>query len=216
MRARLSSGPRAAPILALAALALAALALPVCGAETHAPAGEVSLFAGDLGNMVWTLVIFGLVLLVLGKYAWGPILTRLQEREGFIRDSLAQAKADREAAEARLKSYEERLAQARAEATKIVEEGRRDGETVKARIEQQAREESERTIARAKREIELARDTAVKDLYTLAGRLATDAAARIIRQELKGGDHERLIAESIARLEAAPPGGQRSAGHGTH
>lgn len=215
MRARLLKGLPAALGLVLLVWALAAL--PAVASETHAPAGgENSLFAGDLGNAVWTLVVFGLVVFLLGKYAWGPILTRLQEREGFIRDSLAQAKADRLAAEAQLKAYEERLAHARAEASKIVEEGRRDAEAVKARIELTAREESERMIARAKREIDLAKDTAVKELYTMAGRLATDAASRIIRQELKAEDHERLIAESIARLEAASPGTGRAGGHATH
>ncbi len=213
MRAGLSKGLPTALALGFA-LIWALAALPAVASETHAPAGEPSLFAGDLGNAVWTLVVFGLVVFLLGKYAWGPILTRLQEREGFIRDSLAQAKADRLAAEAQLKAYEDKLAHARAEASRIVEEGRRDAEAVKARIELTAREESERMIARAKREIDLAKDTAVKDLYTMAGRLATDAAARIIRQELKPEDQERLIAESIARLEAAPPG--RAGSYGTH
>jgi F-type H+-transporting ATPase subunit b len=198
------------------ALSSLALAWTAAGAETHAPAGEANIFAGDLGNVVWTLVIFGLVLWVLSRYAWGPILSRLQEREGFIRDALSKAKADREAAEAQLKAFEERLAQARAEASKIVDEGRRDGEAVKARIEQQAREESDRMIVRAKREIELARDTAVKDLYTLAGRLATDAASRIIRKELKAEDHERLIAEAIDAMNAAPARPPGSSAFETH
>lgn len=210
MRARLFKGA----VSALGSALLWVLAAwPALAAETHEAAGESNIFAGDLGNVIWTLVIFGLVLWVLSRYAWGPILTRLQEREGFIRDALSKAKADREAAEAQLKAYEERLAHARAEASKIVEEGRRDAEAVKARIEQQSREESDRMIARAKREIDLAKDTAIKDLYTRAGRLATDAASRIIRQELKPEDHERLIAESIARLEAATPSGERAGGN---
>jgi F-type H+-transporting ATPase subunit b len=216
MRTGLAKGLPTALALGFALL-WALAALPAVASETHAPAGgENSLFAGDLGNAVWTLVVFGLVVFLLGKYAWGPILTRLQEREGFIRDSLSQAKADRLAAEAQLKAYEDKLAHARAEATKIVEEGRRDAEAVKARIELTAREESDRMIARAKREIDLARDTAVKDLYTMAGRLATDAASRIIRKELKGEDHERLIAEAIANLEAAPQGRSGTGGYGAH
>jgi len=187
--------------LSLAILAALLLAMPALAAE-EGHGGAENPFAGDLGNAIWTLVIFVLVIVVLGKFAWGPILSQLQAREAFIRDSLAQARADRDAAEARLKEYEAKLAGARAEATALVDEGRRDAEVVKARLEATGKQEAEKMIARAKREIEIATQTAVKDLYSLAGRLATDAASRIIRQELNPQDHERLIAEAIERIEA--------------
>jgi F-type H+-transporting ATPase subunit b len=166
--------------------------------------GQSNLFAGDVGNAVWTLVIFLLVLFVLGKYAWGPILTALQGREQFIRDSLEKAKHEREAAEALLRDYEERLANSRAEATAIVEEGRRDAEAVRHRILAEAKEEGERTIERAKREIQLATDTATKELYTLSARLATEMAGRILGRELGPQDHERLVGEAIDQLDSLP------------
>ncbi|MCP4249477.1 MAG: F0F1 ATP synthase subunit B [bacterium] len=159
-----------------------------------------SLFAGDLGNALWTLVIFGLVLVVLGKFAWKPILTALQQREAFIRDSLDQAKKDRAEAETRLEAIEERLANARNEATEIVDEGRRGAETVKRKAEQDTRAEAEAILERAQREIGLARDTAIKELYDLTAVLATDAAGKIISRQLDPKEHERLIAESIEQL----------------
>ncbi len=162
--------------------------------------GESSIFAGDLGNAIWTLVIFGLVLFVLGKYAWGPMLDALQQREKFIRESLEQAKADREAAESRLREYEEKLTAARAEATAIVEEGRRDAEETRRRIEEEARVESEKMVERAKREIGIAQQTAVRQLYATSAELATDLAGRVLGREVKAEDHERLIAESLDEL----------------
>jgi F-type H+-transporting ATPase subunit b len=166
--------------------------------------GESNLFAGDVGNAVWTLVIFLLVLFVLGKYAWGPILGGLQSREAFIRDSLEKAKHERDAAEALLRDYEQRLANSRAEATAIVEEGRRDAEAVRRRIEEEAKREGDRMIERARREIQIAVDTATKDLYSLAARLATEMAGRILGRELTPADHERLIGEAIDDFEGAP------------
>ncbi|HEX4956362.1 MAG TPA: F0F1 ATP synthase subunit B [Thermoanaerobaculia bacterium] len=177
-------------------LLLSAAPAFAAGAEASSP------FAGDLGNALWTLVIFGIVLFVLGKFAWGPILKGLQDREDFIKKSLEDAKRDRDEAEARLKEYEQRLREARAEATAIVEEGRRDAEAAKARILEAAKEESGRQIERAKREIGIARDTAIKELYAQAAHLATDVASRIIRQELKPEDHARLVNEAIADLES--------------
>ena len=169
-------------------------------AAGEAQQGSPSIFTGDLGNVFWTLVTFLAVVFVLGKFAWPPILTALQKREEFIRDSLQQAKTDRESAEARLKEYEQRLQSAREEATGIVEEGRRDAEVVKREIESTARQEAGAMLERAKRDIGIARDTAVRDLYDLSGELATNIASRIIRQEVDSAAHERLISESIDEL----------------
>ena len=183
---------------ALFMLAGLAMAVPVLAAEAEHEAP--SLFAGDLGNSFWTLLIFVVVLVVLGKFAWGPILATLQARESFIHDALAKAKADRDAAEARLREYEERLAQARAEASGIVDEGRRDAIVVKQRIEEDAKREAEKMIERAKREIQIATETATKELYQVAARLATDMAGKVIGREIGPQDHERLIAESLEGL----------------
>ena len=89
--------------------ALAALATPVAAAMGAEGGEGPSLFTGDLGNILWSLVTFVVVLIVLGKFAWGPILGALQKREDFIRSSLELAKKDREDAEARLREYEEKL-----------------------------------------------------------------------------------------------------------
>jgi F-type H+-transporting ATPase subunit b len=187
---------------ALFALAGLALALPALAQE--AEHGEApSLLAGDLGNSVWTFLIFVLVLVVLGKFAWGPILNTLQTRENFIREALEKAKHEREEAEARLREYEARLAAARGEATAIVDEGRRDAEVVKRRIEEDAKREADKMIERARREIQIATDTATKELYTLSAKLATQMAAQVIGRELTAQDHQRLIAEGIEGIDGA-------------
>lgn len=165
----------------------------------HAP----NPFAGDIGNALWTMVIFVLVLLVLGKFAWGPILAALQKREEFIRDSLVQAKKDREEAEARLREYTAKLHAAGAEATTIVDEGRRDGEALKRQIEADARVEAGKLIERAKREIGIASDTAIKQIYDLSAKLATEVASRVIRKEVNQQEHSRLISESLEDLRKA-------------
>jgi F-type H+-transporting ATPase subunit b len=177
-------------------LTLLAMAVPAMAQEAH-EGGTPNLFAGDLGNVFWTVLIFALVLAILGKFAWGPILGTLQQRESFIHEALAKAKHDRDAAEARLREYEERLANSRAEATAIVDEGRRDAEAVKRKIEADAKAEADKTIERAKREIQIATDTATKNLYELSAKLATEMASRVIGRELSPQDHERLIAEAI-------------------
>ncbi|MEE9297091.1 MAG: F0F1 ATP synthase subunit B [Phycisphaerae bacterium] len=194
-------------VTALVWLATGAWAVgPVLAAgEEHGEAGP-NLFTGDLGNIFWSLLTFGLVIAVLGKFAWGPLLNALQKREQFIHDSLSQAKADREAAEARLKEYDDRLHAARGEASAIVDEGRRDAEVVKNRIQQEARKEADAMVSRAKREIELARDTAVSELYSLTAALATNVAGRIVHKELDAAAHEGLVTEAIESIGELEPG----------
>jgi len=165
-----------------------------------AEGGESNLFAGDIGNAIWTLVIFLLVIVVLGKFAWGPLLSGLQQREEFIRRSLKEARDDREAAEARLQEYEEKLSGAGAEASQIVEQGKREGENLRAGIEEKAHGEADKMVERARREIELAKQSAIKDLYATSSELATEIASRIVRRELNAEDHEKLISDSIKEL----------------
>ena len=183
------------------------LLVPALGAAAAGDGGggDGNIFTGDLGVIIWTLVVFGLVVFVLGKFAWGPILEGLQQREDFIRDSLEKARIDRDEAQEQLKAYDDKLTEARAEATAIVEEGRRDADVLRQRIDEEARAEAEKTIERAKREIGIAKETAIKELYTLSGSLATDIASRIVGRELKPEDHQRLIEESIGELEDLGP-----------
>ena len=178
-----------------------ALVMLALSSAASASEGESNLFAGDIGNAVWTLVIFVLVIVVLGKFAWTPLLEALQKREDFIRDSLEVAKENRLAAEAQLKEYEEKLAKAQGEATEIIEEAKRDAETLRARLEEKARQESENMLDRARREIDIAKQSAVKELYSTSAQLATDIAGRVLQRELTAADHERLIEESIGELE---------------
>jgi F-type H+-transporting ATPase subunit b len=211
-------------IVLAAALALFALAVPAAGPLSAAPAapqqhgveaqtgaeaphdagaehGEPGLFSGNLGNAVWTLVVFAVLLVFLGKFAWGPILSALQGREEFIRDSLEQAKTAREEAEARLAEYEAKLATARQEVDAMLEEGRRDNAAMRRREEEQAREETEKMLARARREIDIAKETAVKDLFDRATQLSVEVAGRILEREVSAADHGRLIDDAISALE---------------
>ncbi len=176
--------------------------------EQHGGGPKYELLTIDGMTALWTILVFLLLLIVLRVTAWKQIQKVLVEREKFITDSLDEAKSDRQQAEARLKEYTEKLEAARAEASAIVAEGRRDAEVVKRKIEDDAKAEATATVDRAKREIAVATDTAVNQLYSLSAAMATNVASRIIRKELNAADHERLIAESIEELQATGGNGR--------
>ncbi len=190
-----------AAILGLHAMASTAFA----AAEEHGD-GEANLFAGDFGNALFTLLIFVLVLLVLGRFAWGPLLNALQNREKYIRESLEAARRDRQESERRLREYEERIARAHEEASAIVDEGRRDAEVVKRRIEEEARRNAEALIERARREIGIARDSALKYLYDQSAQLAVEMAGAVLRRQLTAEDQQQLISDALAELRARGDG----------
>jgi len=183
-------------LLAVAGLSLIAPG----GAFGSEGEGTLSPFAGDFGVALWTLVIFLLVVWVLGKFAWGPVLGALQGREEFIRQSLVDAKRERQEAEAHLKEVEERLTQARSEASEIVDQGHRAATQLKTEIEEKARQGADALVTRARHEIDLAREAAVKDLYSKGSDLVIELAERVVRRELSSADHERLIAEAVDEL----------------
>lgn len=177
--------------------------------HTAAPAGEhaaaeheqPNIFGGNIGNMIWTTIIFAAVVYILGQKAWPPLIKALQEREHAIHTSLANAKTEREAAEKLLAEYKAQIEKARVEATAIVDEGRRDAEVVRRRIQDEARKESDEMLARAKREIQLATDAATKELYDRTAELAVQVAGGIIRKELNPTDHRGLVTESLERMK---------------
>lgn len=164
--------------------------------------GKPNLFDADIGNFIFTLIIFGAVVYILGKYAWRPVLNVLNEREASIRTALETAQRERQQAEQLLKDYQVQLERARQEATAIVEEGRRDAENVRQRLLEEARRESADMTERARREIKLATDTAAKELYDLTADLATQIAGKVVAKTLSAEDHKRLVEESLAAIRA--------------
>ncbi len=176
------------------------VALPALAAEES---GAARLFEGGIGNSIITLIIFAIVVTVLGKYAWPRLIRTLDERESQIRGALEQARQERIEADRLLAEYRRQIDQAREQATAIVEEGRRDAAEVRRRIQEEARREAQEMIERARREILLARDAAIKELYDRSADLAVELASGIIAKSLTGEDHRRLVSETLERMKAA-------------
>lgn len=172
------------------------------GSHAAETAHEPNILSGNLGNVLFTLVIFLGVVFILGRFAWGPLLNALQQREKFIRDSIEDARREREEADRLLARYREQIDRAREEATRIVEEGRRDGEAVRRRIHEEARTEADELIARARREIDLAAQAASRRLYDEAADLAILAASKVVARTLRPEDHRELVAQSLREMSA--------------
>jgi F-type H+-transporting ATPase subunit b len=159
-------------------------------------------FQTDLA--LWTLAVFSLLLFLLTKFAWKPIMEGLAKREQGIADTIAATRAANEEAKQMLASYERRLAEASDEVRGMLEEARRDSEATRQAIVAEARKAADEEQARAKREIGLARDEALSTIAERAGELAVDVAGKFLRDKLSTDDHARLVRDSVASIRSAP------------
>ncbi len=152
----------------------------------------------DLG--IWTLVVFLALVLILGKYAWGPIMDGLHKREATIRDSVEEAKKARAETERISAEFKVKMDQAYAEIPKIMEQARREAEAFKEDMRTQTAKEVQAERQRLRREIDTARDQALQELWSQAAQLATLISAKAIGRSLTEEDHRRLQDEAISEL----------------
>lgn len=175
------------------------LAVPVWASEATEESPDI--FSGTWGTAILTLAIFIVLLAVLGKWAWGPILSGLQKREEHIRRSIEEAEQARADAEKSLQEYKDQLAQARNEAQVIIELGRGEAVKLADELKQNAQEEAQKLRAQAQRDILSAKDEALRELCDQTCELATDIAGKILQRSLDAKDHRDLLADALNKLQ---------------
>jgi F-type H+-transporting ATPase subunit b len=170
--------------------------------EDHA-AEAPNLFGLAEGMMFWTLVIFLVLLFVLRKWAFPPILGYAAAREKRIQDNLDEAKRERLEAERLLEEQRRELAEARQQAQGLIAEARQAADRARGELLNKARAEQEEIIARAKQEIQLERDLAVESMKEQAVDLALAAAGRLLEKRFGAEEDRRLVIDYLSR--ATPP-----------
>lgn len=160
---------------------------------------QFGLTRWDLG--IFTLVVFVLLLAILGKYAWGPMLSGLDAREAGLHKVHADAETARGEAQKALDEIKARLSKAHEEVRAMLDEARRDGQAVKDQLKADAAADIQSERARGLKEIEMARDQALQDIYKQSVQLASLLSTKAIKRELTPGDHSRLVDEALADLK---------------
>ncbi|MFP4054957.1 MAG: hypothetical protein ACLFV7_13935 [Phycisphaerae bacterium] len=180
-------------------IAAAILAAPAC-ALAAGGGGSGDINPGDLGQAAAALIIFGLLLFVLGKWAWKPIIAQLQHREESIAAAVQRAEKREIKAQTLLSDYQARLEQVEIESRELLEQSRKEAAAAREALLSQARKEAaeaavahEESLARAKREV-------IQDLYDQTADLAADIAGRVLRRELSPQEHQRLVEESLQQI----------------
>lgn len=199
--------------LAAALLAVALAAGPALAEKAHDPetpaakedhggkidvAEKFGLKRYDLG--IYTLILFGLLVFLLGKYAWGPMVAGLDKREATLRKAHEDAEGARAEAQKAQRDMQAQLAKAHEEVRAMLDEARRDAQVVKDQMKADAAAEIQAERDRIRREIDMAKDQALQQIYQQAVQLAALVSTKAVKRELTPADHTRLLDEALADL----------------
>jgi F-type H+-transporting ATPase subunit b len=165
--------------------------------------------AMDLG--IWSLVVFLVLLLVLGKFAWKPMMQGLEHREQAIHSALHEAHQAREETGRLRAELEEQLRRANDQARAVLDEARRAAERTTAEMTAEAHKKIQAEHERLQREMNLAYDQARRDLQTQVAQLATLVAGKVLRRQVNHDDHRQLVDEAVAELRQAGDGRKHTA-----
>lgn len=161
----------------------------------------MKIFEIDPGLFVWSVITFLLLVGLLYKFAFNPLMRMQQVRQAEIHQSIVDAENLRDEAQQLLTDYKAQLAEARHEADAIVDRARKAGESSKAEVLEEARVQSEATLARARQQIERDTNQALQKIREEAADLAIAATAKVARTSLSEADQLRLIQQAIDEID---------------
>ncbi|MEI8032409.1 MAG: F0F1 ATP synthase subunit B [Chlorobiaceae bacterium] len=161
---------------------------------------EGSLLSPEPGLIFWTALTFVIVLLILKKVAWGPIISALEAREKGIQSSIDTAHKAKDEAEEILRNNRELLTKADAESDRIIREGKEFADKLRTDINEKAQAEAQKMISSAKDEIEQEKRRALQELRNEVADLAVKGAEKIIRTALDADIQKKIVDSMIQDL----------------
>ena len=170
-----------------------------------AQSGDPNPLAVDPDLAIWTVVVFGVLLFVLNKFAWPAISSALDERESRIEDNIAAAATKHEEAKQLLAQHEAKLAEASGQVRELLEEARRDAEHTKAQILEEAKQAANAERERAILEVDRATEAAVQQLAETSANLAVDLASKVVQTNVTQDQQSQLVRDALAMLAQSGP-----------
>ncbi|MFS7255263.1 ATP synthase F0 subunit B [Carnobacterium divergens] len=152
------------------------------------------------GDTIFVLLAFLLLLLVLKKFAWKPLMGIMEERERQISKNIDSAENSRIEANRLAVEGKEKMDETRNEALTILNNARENGERIKRDMLEKAKEDAERIKAEAQLDIEIEKQKAIESVKSDVSQLSMEIAAKLIGKELTSEGHAALIDEYIEGL----------------
>ena len=155
----------------------------------------------DPGLFVWTILTFLLLVFVLAKFAWKPLLKMLQDREDMVRSSLEDAEKAKSKLERLNEESEAIMAKARSEAQSILADGKAIADKVKDDIIAKSKEQANKIREDAGNQIQVEKDKAISEIKKEVVNLTLSVAEKLIQKNLSDADNKSLIEESLKKVQ---------------
>jgi F-type H+-transporting ATPase subunit b len=153
----------------------------------------------DYGTIFWMLIIFGIVLFILKKFAWKPILKALKDREKSIGDALKSAEKARKEVAGLKASNDQIIAEARKEKELILKEARDMKDKILAEAKIQANTETQKSIENARQQIVAEKNAAINDIKKQVAQLSISIAEKVIKKELDKPNEQEILVDSMLK-----------------
>ena len=181
---------------------------PIAALLAAAEGGGAGIMSVDTTLFVATLVAFAIFAVILAKFAWGPLLQIVEEREKTIREQVDSAEKAAADAKATLLQHQELLKGAGRERDEILARAAKDAEGLRAELQAKARADAEQIMARSREQMQREKEQAVAELRSQVADIAVEAASRIVKSSLSEEAQRKLVDEFIQELPRAVKGGQ--------
>jgi F-type H+-transporting ATPase subunit b len=185
--------------------------------ETHGGGGEEDsggsfLVSPELGLMIWTLLLFGVTLIILNKFVFPRISEALDRRSRAIEESIEHAERTKREADELLEEYRARLREAREQAEDIVVRARKAADNLADQAKADASQQREELLAAARRDIEAETRRALDEIRKEVADLTVIATEKVTRKSLTPDDHRRLIEDALREVDFSALAGREGNG----
>jgi len=156
----------------------------------------------DPGLFIWTILTFVVLLVLLGKFAWKPLLAALDRRHEMIKDSLDDARMAQQELERLQQESKQIISGARVEAQSILANTRSEAEKLKGEMRQKAKEEADSIVRNAEKRIQVETEKAISEIRGEVVELSLLVASKLMEKNLSKEDNQSLIEESLKQIES--------------
>jgi len=159
------------------------------------------LVQSDPGLFIWTILTFLVLVALLARFAWRPLLQALEGRQAAIAKSLEDAAQARQELDRLNRESSQMMQQARVEAEAIVSKSRSDAEVLREELKQKSQAEAATIVKNAEAQIKLETARAVQQIRKDTVNLSVEIASKILRRQISKADHEGLLEETLQQVE---------------
>lgn len=162
--------------------------------------GGGSLLDVNPGLIIWTILTFLLLLAILKKVAWKPILTALDKREKEIADSLIKAEQAKQEAQKILEENQATLSKAEEESKKIIDQSREYADNLKEQLMKESKDQAQKIIEDASAEIERKKNAAFEELKNQIADISVNAAEKIMKENIDANKNKQIVNKYLSEI----------------